>query len=1448
MFDGSHRSQPRAVNLGTKRHKQQQGRGNSGKNSATSTTTLTNSIHTIATTTDDTKSALLERTRRLREDRRVAAERVAAAIRLQRHTRGHARRRHIRREWHQRLLQAVALLEQHHHHQQQQQHERTRSIATATTTTTASNDAIITALVNATLRLTRCGSRKLPLGDRDDEAVLSLLQQYAVWIHYYCSVQEQPQHQYHQSSSTRSLSPQIPTTTTTDTLHLSPPPPPPPKYILLATLRWIIRQNTASKKNEPKIHATAAASSSSLFESTPKTPSTAATASNINNAIDIATGATPPLPHHHQQQQQQSLQLTAPDAIAILSHTLRRLAHEPKQQSSSDPPPHKDWMRRSPVTSKELIPLLVEAYCSCTRNVNNVSSNVDASICVAPLAECLARAIRDCLPSNHHGRALMLALSMTHPTLEYDVSALHTTQPTLKSDGSGTTTIKIEFDTILSKSSNHDDDDEDFNNLQLLNLAIVLQQHQLQRKESQVQQMKSDGTSSMFSFNRVDPPKPTANPENGMATLDETTWNLVSKNRVCVLQRLVSSQQTTGKTVPEAEALQVAVRMKLLKILLLDVTDTSLSSSWLIWLLMCLVRRGGTLEDVGKDTSINTSIDLEMEAEEKTELDTESEDDDDEDDHVRNTSKLTASRNARMAFSNRMTKHELQTLPKLDRLILTHVLKADQRFGNVKKPTLFTHILSVASSITDPRLWVEWGNLLFATAPSGDSLSDESTLASVVYESKRDYVHVLAILLQGTTGLRPRQHALSSKLLIELASSKRLLENLWQYILFEMDSAADNATKASESRTILMLACSVFSDLFAHRLIALRDDQFLLDHTTRRSITSGITIIASDVITRMRTLLHGLYWTHPVKASDFNLMIGADGNTGFSDLAVVAPNSSVDLRFAASRARLLLSGTKLWNSLYERWCRLVRHDAFCDEFAWCFPDISSVLVDNAVLTGQSQSVDNIDEDDMVIDDSSVESAMDLASDALAESDQLADAFSHPKMARLLTSIPQAMPFGNRVKLFDSLLRLDKRNTQDETAEMHEAVLGMMRGQSGRSHDRNVKIRRDEMYNDSMVHLNSMGAKLKRRIQVTFINQHGAQEAGIDGGGVFKEFIHDLIKDAFLVVPATLRKRLFTSTTLQTLAVNSDLVTDTETLQHYEFLGRVLGKAVYESILVEPQFCLPFLNQLLGKSNSLEDLKNFDPEYHRNLTKLLSLDATELDDLGLTFELTLGSVSSSSAAATRTVELIPHGRDKAVTKMNVIQYIHLISHYRLNVLSARQTRAFLAGFRDLIPASWVRLFSGYELQKVISGDDSVLGIDVEDLKRSMQYSAGYHVDQPIIQWFWEIVENDLTVEQQHQLLRFMTSCSRQPLLGFGSLAPAPCIQQIRLPDALFEPHLQHHDKTVAIHEHESFLRKQTPLPTSSTCMNLLKLPNYRSKDLMRFKLIVAIESGAGFELS
>ena len=63
---------------------------------------------------------------------------------------------------------------------------------------------------------------------------------------------------------------------------------------------------------------------------------------------------------------------------------------------------------------------------------------------------------------------------------------------------------------------------------------------------------------------------------------------------------------------------------------------------------------------------------------------------------------------------------------------------------------------------------------------------------------------------------------------------------------------------------------------------------------------------------------------------------------------------------------------------------------------------------------------------------------------------------------------------------------------------------------------------------------------------------------------------------------------------------------------------------------------------------------------------------------------------------------------------------------------------------------------------MSGAD--VEIDVIDLRKHTHYSGGYHDDHECIQLFWEVVKT-LTDKQKRLLLKFVTSCSRPPLLGF-----------------------------------------------------------------------------------
>ncbi|XP_015256735.1 PREDICTED: E3 ubiquitin-protein ligase HACE1 [Cyprinodon variegatus] len=89
------------------------------------------------------------------------------------------------------------------------------------------------------------------------------------------------------------------------------------------------------------------------------------------------------------------------------------------------------------------------------------------------------------------------------------------------------------------------------------------------------------------------------------------------------------------------------------------------------------------------------------------------------------------------------------------------------------------------------------------------------------------------------------------------------------------------------------------------------------------------------------------------------------------------------------------------------------------------------------------------------------------------------------------------------------------------------------------------------------------------------------------------------------------------------------------------------------------------------------------------------------------------------------------------------------------------------------------------------------------------------------WFWLVVRS-LTQEEHVLLLQFVTGSSRVPHGGFAYLMGGSGLQKF----------------TIAAVPYTSNL-----LPTSSTCINMLKLPEYPSQDVLRDRLLVALHCGS-----
>ncbi len=95
-----------------------------------------------------------------------------------------------------------------------------------------------------------------------------------------------------------------------------------------------------------------------------------------------------------------------------------------------------------------------------------------------------------------------------------------------------------------------------------------------------------------------------------------------------------------------------------------------------------------------------------------------------------------------------------------------------------------------------------------------------------------------------------------------------------------------------------------------------------------------------------------------------------------------------------------------------------------------------------------------------------------------------------------------------------------------------------------------------------------------KLQVMFVNDSGLPEAGIDAGGVFKEFLSSLVERAF-----DANFGLFLRNPAAQLYPNPDssaVVPNDSKL--FEFVGSVLGKAVFEGIQVCPIACIAFTNE------------------------------------------------------------------------------------------------------------------------------------------------------------------------------------------------------------------------------------------------------------------------------
>ena len=322
------------------------------------------------------------------------------------------------------------------------------------------------------------------------------------------------------------------------------------------------------------------------------------------------------------------------------------------------------------------------------------------------------------------------------------------------------------------------------------------------------------------------------------------------------------------------------------------------------------------------------------------------------------------------------------------------------------------------------------------------------------------------------------------------------------------------------------------------------------------------------------------------------------------------------------------------------------------------------------------------------------------------------------------------------------------------------------------------------------------------------------EDGIDASGLTREWYMLVCRAIFKAEYGLFTKA---SDGVTYMPNSNSTIHENGHLEYFLFVGRLLGRALFDQQPLDVHFTRSFYKHILGHSVTFADLEAFDPGFFKNLSVILE---SPLEDLGL--ELTF-EVENNSFGEVVSMELLPDGANIPVTDSNKTEYVRLVAHHRMTASVRQQLDAFLEGFHSLIPADLISIFDAQELELLTCGMPE---IDVEDMERNTTYLNYERTSGPIV-WLWSILKG-FTQEERAKFVAFVTGSSKVPLEGFKALrGQEGAIARLSV--------------------HRSY--NNDGLPCAHTCFNQLDLPNYPTEEVMREKLLLALrEGGEGFGLA
>ncbi|XP_059803316.1 probable E3 ubiquitin-protein ligase HERC4 isoform X1 [Hypanus sabinus] len=344
------------------------------------------------------------------------------------------------------------------------------------------------------------------------------------------------------------------------------------------------------------------------------------------------------------------------------------------------------------------------------------------------------------------------------------------------------------------------------------------------------------------------------------------------------------------------------------------------------------------------------------------------------------------------------------------------------------------------------------------------------------------------------------------------------------------------------------------------------------------------------------------------------------------------------------------------------------------------------------------------------------------------------------------------------------------------------------------------VRREHIVEDAVQVLRkSKNVDFKKPLKVIFVG-----EEAVDAGGVRKEFFLLIMRD--LLDPKYGMFQYYEESRLIWFSYQTF-----EEIDLFHLIGVVCGLAIYNFTIVDLHFPLALYKKLLNQKPTFDDLKELMPTVGRSLQQLLDYPEEDVEDMfSLNFTITV-----ETFGLTEVKELIPDGSNIPVTKDNRHKFVDAYVDYLFNQSIAPLFDAFYESFHKVCGGKVLQLFQPNELQAMVTGNTNY---DWKEWEKNTEYKGEYWAEHPTIKFFWEVF-HELPLEKKKRFLLFLTGSDRIPILGMKSLK------------FIIQPTGGGDDY----------------LPVAHTCFNLLDLPKYTDKEILKAKLVKAIDHYEGFSL-